>query len=255
MRLAIRHVCVAICLAMLAGCAPPPQAVLQPRALQGPAGRNFPQSAFAGFALDQTTPAEVQAALGPPLKQSTTSAIAKPDSKVIAPGTRFSITHFFYFYAPNGPGLPATEHPNKIAVVFFFDGRLFLYGFGSTLPGEASPPIDEQLLASLRQGKTTRAQAVALLGQPNSEGLHLLDNQKGSTQISYAWSSNQSGTVKLRTLNVFFDRSGRMSTYTLQDNTYPANTAPLQLPGSPKAPPAVPGDRIPPVPQYDLDHT
>ncbi len=246
MRPAIRDVGLAICLAGLTACTPPRQnPALQPTALQGPAGRDFPQNAFSGFALDQTTPAEVQAALGPPLKQSTTSALAKPESKVIAPGTRFSLTQFFYFYAPAMAG-----QPSKIAVVFFFDDRLFLYSFRSTLPGAARPPVDEQLLANLRQGKTTLAQAVALLGPPCGEGLDLLGNQHGSTQISYAWSDNHSGTVKLRTLNVFFDRSGRLSTYTLQDNSFPSNTAPLQLPAPPPQ-----QDRIPPVPQYDLDHT
>ena len=254
MRLTIRHVGLAICLAGLSACAPPRQQLsLRPPAMQGPTGRDFPQTAFAGFALDRTTPAEVQAALGPPLKQSTTRAIAKPESKVIAPGTRFSLTQFFYFYAPNMAGqLP--DRSSKIAVVFFFDDRLFLYSFRSTLPGEASPPVDEQLLANLRQGKTTLAQTVALLGPPSGEGLDLLDSQHGSTQINYAWSNDQSGTVKLRTLNVFFDRSGRLSTYTLQDNSFPANSAPLQLPGPP--PKSAPQeDRIPPVPQYDLDHT
>ena len=251
MRRAVRILITAVCLAGLAGCAvqPSQQAVLLRRqAVQMPAGHDFPQAAFAGFALDQTTPDQVQAALGAPLKQTTTSGIAKPDSKVIAPGTRFSLTSFLYVYAPNVAG-----QPRKIAFVLFFDGRLFSYNFLSSFPGDAMPPIDEQRLASLRQGRTTRAEAIALLGAPNGQSLHLLDNLKGSTQISYAWANDQSGTVKLRTLNVFFDRSGRMSTYTLQDNTFPVNSAPLQLPTPPKPPPS--SDSIPPVPQYDLDHT
>ena len=246
---AIWHLRAAICLVALAGCAQRP--LMQPvqgQAVQPVAGHDFPQAAFAGFALDQTTPDQVQAALGAPFKQTTTSGIAKPDSKVIAPGTRFSLTNFLYVYAPNGNG-----QPRKIAFVLFFDGRLFSYSFLSSFPSDATPPVDEQRLLSLHQGKTTRAEAIALLGAPNGQRLNLLDNPKGNTQISYAWVNAQDGTVKLRTLNIFFDRSGRLSTYTLQDNSFPANSAPLQLPTPPKAPP--PGDSIPPVPQYDLDHT
>ena len=224
----------------LAGCmAPPPVAV----------GHDFPQTAFAGFALDRTTSADVEAALGLPTKTSSMSGLAKPDSKVIAPGTRFTVTTLRYLFAPAGVGLPLVQHPMKLASLVFFDGRLVAYDINSFIPGQMNPAVDEARLAELRQGQTTAAQTVALLGPPNGDVLHMVDSAAGTSELAYNWTQGDGLASKRRILRIFFDRMGRLSSYVVTDGGFPA--APQQIP-PPPASPSMPREQIPPA---DLSHT
>ncbi len=220
-----------------------------------PAGHDFAQGAFARFVLNETSLADVEAALGPPMKQSTVQGLAKPSATLVAPGTPLSLVTLQYYWAPNGFGLPANAHPAKTASVMFLNGRLVAYGFTTGIPGEVQPPLDENILASLRQGETTRDEAVAMLGTPNGAMVHVLDKQKGESQISYGWRRVSNGTVEQRSVELFFDKFGRLTTYRLLDNDFPANSAPIQLP-TPLQPPAQPVPQPHPgIPPPDLNHT
>ncbi len=182
-----------------------------------PAGHDFAQGAFARFVLNETSLADVEAALGPPMKQSTVQGLAKPSATLVAPGTPLSLVTLQYYWA--------------------------------------QPPLDENILASLRQGETTRDEAVAMLGTPNGAMVHVLDKQKGESQISYGWRRVSNGTVEQRSVELFFDKFGRLTTYRLLDNDFPANSAPIQLP-TPLQPPAQPVPQPHPgIPPPDLNHT
>lgn len=224
--------------AAVAGCVAPQPVVV---------GHDFPQAAFAGFVLDRTSAADVEAALGLPTKTSSMSGLAKPDSKIVAPGTRFTVTTLRYLFAPAGVGLPLSRHPLKLASVVFFDGRLTAYDVNSFIPGESNLVVDEARLAELRQGQTTAAQAVALLGPPNGEALHMEASAAGASELGYNWLQGEGLLSKRRVLRVFFDRSGRLVSYVVTDAGFAG--APQPIPG---APPPVPREAIPPA---DLSHT
>jgi hypothetical protein len=222
----------------------------------GPIGHDFPQSTFGSFALDKTTDSEVQASLGVPLQSSTVSGLAPADSSIIAPGQKYVLTQLRYAYAPKGLGQPANQHPVKLAQLVFFDHRLMNYWFGSGLPGEMGLPLGEQLLDNLKQGQTTREQAIAALGTPNVQVLHLVDKQPaGSSEIAYVWTLADGTQTKSHVVAISFDARDRMTAYTSLDNAHPSNVPNLPFPFP--APPGqgAPSNRITPVPQADREHT
>jgi hypothetical protein len=172
------------------------------------------------------------------MKQTVMRGLANGKSKLIPKGTPFSLTVLIYYFAPNGFGQPAQRHPAKAASAVFFDGRLVAYATDSAIPGQANAPIDETRLGALHQGETTREQAIALLGTPNGQLLHLLDAQRGATELTYTWLNNDGETVQRRTLHVLFDSAGALTTYSLLDNSYPAGSQPIPLP-HPHPPPPI----------------
>jgi outer membrane protein assembly factor BamE (lipoprotein component of BamABCDE complex) len=240
----MRQCLVAILTMCLAGCA----------TLSRPAGRDFPQGAFSTFVLDRTSVQDAEALLGPPMKQTIMRGLANGKSRLIPRGTPFSLTVLIYYFAPNGFGQPAPSHPAKAASAVFFDGRLVAYATDNAIPGQANAPIDETRLTALRQGETTREQAIALLGTPNGQLLHLLDAQHGATELTYTWLDNDGETVQRRTLQVLFDSAGALTTYNLLDNAYPAGSQPIPLPQPQPPRQFMPGPE-PLVPQGDREHT
>ena len=204
-----------------------------------PVGRDFSRAPFAGFTLDSTSVAEAEAALGPPMKRTTLRSLVSATSRRLVPGTPYALTALNYYYYPNGPGAPAEGHAGKSASLVFLDGRLIAYGAESSLPGDADAPLDEVRLGSLQQCRTTRSEAIALLGQPNAQSLHILDAQPGAVDIVYVWQTTRQGVAAKRSLHVFFDRTGTMSNYTLVDDQIAS--------GAPATPHAEPPAALPPA--------
>ena len=242
----LRPACLAFLLAALAGCVAAPQ----------PVGHDYMQSVVGTFVLNQTTVAQAEAALGPPARQSTLRGIAKPTATLVAPGTPLQVTTLNYFFAPLGTGLRG-PHPFKSGLFVFLSDRLVAYDLKNSIPGEVTAAIDEGRLAELHQGQTTRNEAVALFGMPIMQGLHVLGAQAGTSEIAYGWIHRHDGTVESRILHIYFDRTGRMSSYAILDNTYPVNGSPIPnfMPS-----PTMPGGPNAPVPHFaprtpDLSHT
>jgi hypothetical protein len=221
----------------LASCAEAPQ----------PVGRDFALSPFAGFVLNQTSEAEVQASLGPPIKRTFQSSIAPPTSQLLMPGTPYSVSTLNYLFAPNGLSGGRADHPAKLAILSFFDNRLIAYYETSIIPGQVNTAVDEARLVQLQQGKTTRSQAIALLGTPNAQIVHLTDAEPGTAQIGYFWIRADGGTLLTRELKLDFDRAGKLTVYTLRDTATPGDSPLLPY----ATPPGVPGDQ--PGPQPNLD--
>jgi hypothetical protein len=219
---------------------------------QASSGRDFALPVFATFVLNRTSEAEAQASLGVPLKRSSMRGIVPSIAQALPPGTPYSITTLNYLFAPNGLGKPPAAHPVKLAFLWFFNDRLVAYVETSVLPGEATPPVDETRLTELHQGRTTRTQAIALLGTPNAQLLHILDAQHGTSQINYFWGHLEGDTVQSRALQINFDRQGKLSTYTLLDQSNPVGSLPIPMP-TPQAPAAPGGLHL--VSPGDLNHT
>ncbi len=233
-------------LSVLTGCAAVPH----------PVGRDYAQGALAQFGLNRTSVADAEAVLGPPMRQTSMRSIAKPTATAVPPGSVITLTTLNYYYAPNGFGQPRGAHPAKSATLVFFQDRLAGYDLSNGIPGEVMPPVDEARLTALQQGHTTRDEAVALLGPPTGEVMHILDPQRGSREVAYGWAHRDGGTVELRTLRITFDTAGVLSSYTVVNNSFPVNGAPLLLLG-PQAAPSIPP--VPPMPRAiphpDLEHT
>jgi outer membrane protein assembly factor BamE (lipoprotein component of BamABCDE complex) len=242
MRQATAHGATLLAAALLCACTTTPHP---------PIGRDFAKAAFAGFVLDRTTLGEVEAVLGPPMRQANISGIAKPDAKGIVPGTRFTFVRLDYWFAPSG-----LKRPLKEAELVFFDDRMVQFSRFTSLPSEVSQPVDPELLTRLRQGQTTRAQAILLLGTPTGETLHKFDSEHGSSELLYGWTQRIGGMVEQKNLLLFFDKYERLTSYTLLENSYPEGSPPMPMPSPPSQPDqaAPPGEPVPGS-RPDLNHT
>lgn len=207
-----------------AGCAPN-RVMMNQAARNAPVGQDFPTGAIAGFVLNETTIEQAEAVLGTPTKQSSLQGVAAPGSKDLPPGTPYAMTLLTYAFYPYGPGFPAKLHPFKQASFVFSNGLLVADAVNSTIPGQSNLPVDEVLLASLRQCKTTPQEAMALLGTPNAFSLSVPSRRPGPKSIEYRWSNNDSGAVEQRDLHVYFDKSGVMTSYSLSKNVLFKQTA------------------------------
>jgi len=216
-----------------------------------PVGRDFSRAVFSSFVMGQTTSAQARAMLGEPTKSSSMTGLADPQSKVIAPGTRFTLTNDTYLFAPLGVGLPITRYPIKFGMLVFMDDRLVGYDNNSTVPGDSNAVIDEARLADVRQGETTRAEAIAALGPPDGQVLYMVGPLSGTSSIIYSWAAVDGEPGKRRVLRISFDKNGRLATYTAIDNNFPIPNTPPNL----MAPqPGGPG-LMHPIPPGDFSHT
>jgi outer membrane protein assembly factor BamE (lipoprotein component of BamABCDE complex) len=239
-------VAAAAALAALAGCAT--------TNVSQPAGRDYAQAAFQQFVLDRTTVAEAEAVLGPPMRQSSLQGMAKPGATLVAPGSTLKLTTLQYYFAPNGFGKPANLHPAKAAIMLFLGDSMIGYSTVNAIPGEVTPPVDEDRLALLHQGQTTRADVIGLFGTPTAQLLHRFTAQDGSSEISYAWARQSGDTITQRTVRIFFDRVTRLTSYAVVNNSFPATSVPLLQFGPRTGAPASPG--MPhPIQPADREHT
>ena len=240
-----RSTCLVV-LAGLAGCA----------IASAPAGHDYAQAGFDRFVLGQTTVAEAEALLGPPIRQSALKGIASATASIVPPGSHVSLVALNYYYAPMGFGQRG-PHPAKAASVMFVADHLVGYEFSNSIPGEVTPPIDDNRLSALHQGQTTRAQAIALLGTPLHQLMRIVGPQTGASEIAYGWGHRHDGVVDQRVLRINFDPAGHMTTYSVLENSFPAGSAPM-LQFNPQAPqPGTPqpGLQREPMPRADREHT
>ena len=210
----------------LTGCAAAPQGA----GVNRPVGRNYPNDVLTRFVLGQTNLEDAESLLGAPMRQSSVHGTAKLTPTQTVSGTPLTFTMLNYYYLPNGNGRPISQHPYKNLTCAFADGRLIGYDTASTMPGDILPPIDESRLKSLHQGMTTRAEAIALIGRPTGQVLHVFGSDSGTSEISYGSTTVNNGTVDARILKVFFDKVGTVSSYSVTENSYPTNGMPLLQP-------------------------
>jgi hypothetical protein len=231
--------------AMVAGCVAP---------LPHPVGHDFSRAAFSTFVLQTTTLPDVEAAIGAPLRLSTISGTANQQALIALPGTPIALTVANYFYAPVGGTARQPQVPSKFATMVFFQGKLVGYDVNSTIPGDDNPPIPEDRLSGLKRGRTTRAQAIALLGPPDGQSVVFAEPASHrSSVITYNWLHVADGMVERKLLKLDFDGSGLFTAYTMVDNSFPLGSGPIPFPApSPSQPPSI----AKPVPLYaDPNHT
>ncbi len=204
----------------LSGCAVPARV----------AGRDFPRQAFARFTLKQTNPEIVQAMLGSPLRQSTVRGTVTNPRSTLPIGTPFSVTIYTYSFALLNGGAATSRHPAvKVATLVFYDGTPAAYDVNSTIPGDEDAGFDERKLGLLQPGVTTRAGVIALFGTPNGQSIKLENVPAQSGMVAYGRIEVRGSDIHRRTLRILLDDRDVVTSYTMLDNTMPAN-APLLPP-------------------------
>ena len=206
-------VIVSLCIA-LGGCAVPTHTV----------GRDFSKEAFASFTLKQTTPEIVQAMIGPPLRQSSVRGTVTNPRATLPIGTPFSLTIYTYSYTLLNGGVATHRPAMKMASLVFYNGTLAAYDVNSTIPGDDNAGFDETKLGLLQRGVTTRAQVIALFGVPNGQSIKLDNAPSQAGTVSYGRTEFQGSDIHRRILRVMLDGQDVMTSYTMLDNTMPANT-------------------------------
>jgi hypothetical protein len=234
--------CCVVTALLAAACAPMPARVQS-------AGRDFPSAGFAMLRLKQSTDAQVEAVLGPPFKRvSVQTTVTKPNGPLpLGTPISFAFVSYLYLLTNGGPAV-AGHAVAKIAQLVFFDGTLAAYDLNSTIPGEENPPVDASRLTLLKQGVTTRADIIALLGPPSGQSIAFPHVPHAMGHITYVWTHIDGQTLLHKVLMIDLDRDDVMTHYAFYDGVGPAPALPL-LPGVPTpAPitPPVPPNVIPP---------
>jgi hypothetical protein len=220
-----------------------------------PVGHDFSRAAFSAFVLQSTTLPDVEALIGQPLRVLNISGLANQHALMVMPGTPVALTLVNYFYAPFGARPPQSPGPSKAATMIFFQGRLVSYEVNSSIPGDDNAPIAEDRLADLHKGVTTHEQAVALLGPPDGQTVMMFDGpaSRRTSMMLYQWAHIEGGMVRRKLLRVEFDSAGRLSTYRMQDSSYPVGSTPIPFPLPHPAPPPPVAEPVRPYP--DPGHT
>jgi hypothetical protein len=225
-----------------ASCAHPPPRIRS-------AGRDFPSAGFATLRLKQSTDPQVEAVLGPPFKRvSIQTTVTKPNGPLpIGTPISFSIVNYLYLLTNGGPA--ASGHAvAKTATLVFYDGTLAAYDLNSTIPGEENQPVDSSRLTLLKQGVTTRADIIALLGVPSGQSIAFPHLPNALGHITYVWTHIEGQSLLHKILIIDLDRNDVLTHYALYDGLGPAPVLP-PMPGlqgpAPFAPSVPPGTPAP----------
>ena len=194
------------------------------RAGNAPIGQDFDVGVVSRLTIGSTTMEEAQALLGTPTRQSHLKGIVSATSKDSPPGMPYTITQFRYEYYPQGGGFPPQLHPFKRVVLAFQDDALAAYSLDDTIDPVARPPVDDSLLATLHQCRTTSAETLSLLGPPNGFSLTVPRVHPGPSTLIYQWPATENGARILQSLRIFFDKKSLLTGYVQVDNAT-VNTA------------------------------
>lgn len=198
------------------------------------AGRDFPTAAFATLRLRQTTDTQVEAALGQPFKRVAVQGITTNPAGPVRAGTRFSLAILTYEFGISNGGPAVSGHPvGKFATLVFLGGMLAAYDLNSTIPGDDNPPIDDKRLSLLKQGSTTRADIIGLLGAPSGQSVALSFLPQDHGHVTYAWTHIDAGGVRHKFLVIELDAHDVMTRYALVDRSGPVSSQPAIVPSPP----------------------
>jgi len=145
------------------------------------AGRDFVRPSPETFKLGQTTYLQVVEQLGDPKK---TGDVLKNGQTVK------SIT---YVYA-HSMGEPAESGviPARALSYYFYDGKLVGEEFVSSFKSDSSN-FDDTKIGTITKGKTTRAEAVQLLGRPSATYIPPMVKKTSGEAIGYIYSTTRGG--------------------------------------------------------------
>jgi outer membrane protein assembly factor BamE (lipoprotein component of BamABCDE complex) len=163
----------------------------------GCAGRDFVRPAADSLTLGTTTEEQIRARLGSPYREGT----------LVKNGVTVKTLSYAYA-ATTGTPMVAGVTPAR-ALGFYFDkGVLVGHEFTSSYRDDHTD-YDESKVPQIRQGETTRAAVVALMGPPHAAYLYPLAKAQGQRAIGYLYSQTAGSPFALRfyqkTLVVSYD--------------------------------------------------
>jgi len=133
-------------------------------------GRNFTRPDHESLHLDKTTYGEIITKYGDPYRRVTT----------IKNGETINEISYSYAYA-----VPYTTTLNARTSKFFFvNGTLIGYQYLSSFP-EDNVKFDAEKISTIKQGSTSRAQVIALLGNPAGYFTYPLVKEKNTIGLVY----------------------------------------------------------------------
>ncbi len=151
-------------------------------------GRDFAKPTAEAVTLGATTRAEIVAKYGEPLRQSmstvSTSSTDQPSSTnpfelAMVPGTYAGVG---YSFSTRMPGLLADTTNSRSMSFALWNDKLVAYNFISNFSQDTSN-FDETKVQSLQKGKMSKADVVAMLGQPTGRAIYPFVQKEGEEKF------------------------------------------------------------------------
>lgn len=140
------------------------------------AGRDFQRPTSQELVLGKTTYAELSQRLGPARSQSV-SRVNDTDLDMVT----------YSFAESGGRALVSGVTPGRSLQLHFHKGVLVGHEFVSSFANDATD-FDDSKVNAIQKGKTTRAQVLALLGQPSGEyAPPMVKPELGSRALGYSY--------------------------------------------------------------------
>jgi len=179
-------------------------------------GKDFQRPDQTSLILEQTTKAEVIARFGQPKRRTAGDVNGWVSDKDNRPAGFRSATvegdieRLTYSFFKSGP-VGIVDYSRRLSVGFWND-KLVFYEFSSSFPQDTTA-FDENRAASFVRGKTTRDEAIGLLGRPGGEGVYPAVAKPGTRMISYLYFYVEAligAKVIFKHLDLLFDSSDRL---------------------------------------------
>lgn len=145
-------------------------------AVTGCAGKEFTRIPNADLVFNQTEASEIQAKLGDP--QNTMMTLVN--------GKEIRTWIYSYASAVSTAGLVAGGASSRVQVFKFHQGKLVGYEYSSSFLNDPTG-FDSSVIAGFREGVTTRADVVQVLGEPGGESVYPVIDQPGDRAVTYAF--------------------------------------------------------------------
>lgn len=169
-----------------------------------------------GLRLGTATKAEAVAALGAPRREQVLT-LKKDSAEKELPQPAIVTDLYYYFQDDRAPGAGPDIEPSRSAALQFIGDRLMGYATRSSFRSDATD-FDEDAVKRLERGRTTEAQLLQMLGQPQGRSLYPLARDAGGSAMAYeSWRfsrTTRKGTLKV--LRVFLDGQGVLTDYDLR---------------------------------------
>ncbi len=123
-------------------------------------------------------------------------------------GKEIRVMTFMYSKGADFIGMTIQRHTQH----YFFNNNVLIgQVYDSTLPDD-STDFDEDKVPQIKQGVTTKAQVIALLGNPAGNAVYPMAKVPGDTELMYLYSHARlagiATTTETKSLNVSFDKNG-----------------------------------------------
>ncbi|MBI3346635.1 MAG: hypothetical protein HY020_05425 [Burkholderiales bacterium] len=168
--------------------------------LVGCAGTNFKRPDAGALEVGKSTAAQVAQVMGAP----------QQTGELLRNGEKLKQSRYAYAEGAGSGKYPGVT-PARAQVFLTFNDLLVAEEFVSSFPNDATD-FDDSKIGSIVKGKSTRADVIALLGNPNGRGIHPFIKNKGETAFIYSYSHVKGSVFNMKfyakSLVVSFDAGG-----------------------------------------------